>query len=213
MHLVQGFVHGWRCGLGISPTAPGGGGACARHHTACSGRNEARTTAPPNAKSVLIETPQVRAFARYVLLMPGMDQTHGEASIGQHLKHGNPQHPGGFQGHGVDSARLPPVRQGPDAVGERRKAADRLGIPIRLPTTPYRYRSPPPAAAVPATWSGSRRALGLLGPAMPRGSRFARYSDACLVGALLRMPRRPGCFRPAVCYTRGSSQAHPDDAP
>ena len=41
----------------------------------------------------------------YVLLMPGMDQTHGEASIGQHLKHGNPQHPGGFQGYGVDSAR------------------------------------------------------------------------------------------------------------
>jgi len=173
----------------------------------------------------------------YVLLMPGMDQTHGEASIGQHLKHGNPQHPGGFQGYGVDFARLPPVRQGPDAVGERRKAADRLGIPIRLPTTPYRFdprRMRPPyrqlgpkpqtrpnhadglfwlamnrkeeqlvlAAAetktiltkVNATQftqkpkisgsQGSRLSLGLLGPAMPLGSRFARYFDACLVGAL-----------------------------
>ena len=31
---------------------------------------------------------------------------------------------------------------------------------------------------------GSRLSLGLLGPAMPLGSRFARYFDACLVGAL-----------------------------
>jgi len=161
-HLVQGFVHRLDVWASISPTAPGGGGACARHAPPVPG-GARRAPAPLNAKTV-----DIRAFARYVLLMPGMDQTHGEASIGQHLKHGNPQHPGGFQGYGVDPARLPPVSQGTAALGERGKAGTGWA---RLPTTPrYRYRSPPHAAAVPATsarlpsvaWpSGSGHAPGL----------------------------------------------------
>jgi hypothetical protein len=61
--------------------------------------------------------------------MPGMDQTHGEASIGQHLKHGNPQQPGGFQGPRCRS-RAAAASQAADRLGT---ATHNSSLPISIP--------------------------------------------------------------------------------
>jgi hypothetical protein len=204
-------VHGLEVGLGISqdisqdlpPLLPVAE-ECARGTHRCSGRNQARATAPPNAKTVAIDTPLGPCVCplRFAHAGHGPDaQGSLDRPASETREPPAPRWIPGPRCRFRTAAASPPR---PGCLGERRKAA-------QLPTDIDPRRMRPPYRQLR---TGSPRSLGLLAPVMPMGSRFARYSDACLVGALCcgGMPERPGCFRPAVCYTRGSSQAHPDDA-
>jgi hypothetical protein len=217
----------WRCGPGISPHCFRWRRSVRTAHTACSGRNEARhspmqkphgcrQSAKARLPLVSDEKPRTGWASRYGYpqLPTDIDPAPCGRRTGKLVRLPSVAWPSG-------SVHAPP---GLALCAVLRRLSDLCCGSV--PSTPglfltgsfctrgssqaHRTARPP----LLATWPCCRRSLGLLAPAMPPASRFARYSYACLVGPLCcgGMCRRPGCFRPAVCYTRGSSQAHKDNA-
>jgi hypothetical protein len=69
--------------------------------------------------------------AGYILHVPGVDQADRKAPILQDLKQRNPEYACRFHRNSADPARLQPVGERDKIGGERFKAADRFGVPVR----------------------------------------------------------------------------------